>query len=236
MNKYIVDTNIWLDYPQVIEEENYELYSLTSVLKELDGLKKSLNPETSFNARRAAVYISHNIDKVKWINTEEKKIPVDNQLLEVCSNKNITLLTNDIYLKVRATIENIPVSGYSHKDDYDGVYYWYLKNNEYEEIFSNIYETGELPKNLEFLNENQYVIVKNLDFPYINKQGERDYEYIGAFVFREGKLKGIKNNLIKNKYINCIAPKNEEQSCLFDALGNREITIVYAGGKFGTGY
>lgn len=43
----IVDTNILLDYPQVIEEEK-DLLILTDVLKELDGLKRSPNSETAF--------------------------------------------------------------------------------------------------------------------------------------------------------------------------------------------
>jgi predicted ribonuclease YlaK len=32
-----------------------------------------------------------------------------------------------------------------------------------------------------------------------------------------------------------IGPRNPEQKCLFDILNNRNITIVYSGGKFGTG-
>ena len=237
MNRYIVDTNVWLDYPQIIEEKDFEIFVPTSVLKELDGLKKSNNSETAFNARRAAIDLSRHIDKIHWIDAEQYnnlKIPVDDQLIKFCQDKSIPLLTNDIYLKVRAKIEGIQVEGYSRKDTYDGAYYWYLNNDNYEDIFTNIYETREVPNGIE-LYENEYVIVKNTDFPIVNRNGEEDYDYINSFVYRDGELRGIKDCSIKNKFIDCIVPKNPEQACLFDALENRKATIIYAGGKFGTG-
>lgn len=98
----IVDTNILLDYPQIIEEEK-DLLILTDVLKELDGLKRSLNPETSFQARRAAVMISRNIEMLNFFSKLEKEnIPVDDKLIKVALTLNETLITNDVYLKVRA--------------------------------------------------------------------------------------------------------------------------------------
>ena len=184
MNRYIVDTNVWLDYPQIIEEKDFEIFVPTSVLKELDGLKKSNNSETAFNARRAAIYLSRHIDKIHWLDAEQYnnlKIPVDDQLIKFCQDKSIPLLTNDIYLKVRAKIEGIQVEGYSRKDTYDGAYYWYLNNDNYEDIFTNIYETREVPNGIE-LYENEYVIVKNTDFPIVNRNGEEDYDYINSFV------------------------------------------------------
>ena len=99
-----------------------------------------------------------------------------------------------------------------------------------------VYETGNIPEQLGLLYENQYIIAKNLDAPYINNNFKEDYETYGELVYRDGKLRGIKNLQIKNKYINCIVPRNSEQACLFDILNNKNITIAYAGGKFGTGY
>lgn len=51
MEKYIVDTNILLDYPQIIDIKNVEIIIPTCVLKELDGLKRNQNNDTAFNAR-----------------------------------------------------------------------------------------------------------------------------------------------------------------------------------------
>ena len=49
----------------------------TGVLRELDGLKRNINNETAFNARRAAVYISRNMDNIYWIDTDYMDIPVN---------------------------------------------------------------------------------------------------------------------------------------------------------------
>ena len=57
MEKYIVDTNILLDYPQIIDIKDVEIIIPTCVLRELDGLKRNQNNDTAFNARRAAVCI-----------------------------------------------------------------------------------------------------------------------------------------------------------------------------------
>jgi hypothetical protein len=53
------------------------------VLRELDGLKLNSNSEVAFKARRAAVVISRNIDKINFVDKwEDIKIPVDDKLLK----------------------------------------------------------------------------------------------------------------------------------------------------------
>ena len=103
--KKIIDTNVLLDYPQIVEKEDDNLIAL-SVLKELDGLKKHLNKEVAEKARRAAVYISRNLDKLKWDSTYRDKV-VDEQLLDITKENDGVLITNDVYLKVQAIIKGI---------------------------------------------------------------------------------------------------------------------------------
>ena len=62
---YLIDTNVLMDFPQVIEDL-CPIFITTDVLKELDGLKMSVNPDIAFKARRAAVVISRNLDKINW--------------------------------------------------------------------------------------------------------------------------------------------------------------------------
>ena len=233
----IIDSNVLLDYPQVVEDKNNQLIIATSVLKELDGLKKHINNDIAFNARRAAVYISRNLENIKFTADCEKwGIPVDDQLLRIAKESDGTLVTNDVYLKVRATIEGIKIKGYSNKDDYTGVEYWYIKTDEnlYNEDLEKIFTTGEIPEGLE-LYENQYLIVKDLNNPYVDKHGEKDYTVMGEFICKNNKLIKVKEKKIYNQWIDCIVPRNTEQACLFDALANKENTIIYAGGGFGRG-
>jgi hypothetical protein len=44
---YLIDTNVLMDFPQVIEELSPIVIS-TDVLKELDGLKMNVNPDVAF--------------------------------------------------------------------------------------------------------------------------------------------------------------------------------------------
>lgn len=234
---YIIDTNILLDYPQIIEDKNNQIYIATSVLKELDGLKKHINSDIAFNARRAAIYVSRNLNQILFVSEcEDWGIPVDDQLIKIARMKNGVLITNDVYLKVRAIINGVETKGYNNKDDYTGVEYWYIKTDEalYNEDLDKLYNTKEIPDGIK-LCENQYLIVKDLNNPVVNKHGEKDYTVMGKFICKNGKLNEVKDERIYNKWINCIVPKNAEQSCLFNALLNKNITILYAGGGFGKG-
>jgi len=135
-------------------------------------------------------------------------------------------LTNDVYLKVKAILHNIPTKGYSQKDDYCGVTYWEPELDElmYSNELEAALENGIIPKEFEGkLFENQYLIAHNGD------------EVLGIFKHRDNKLSVVKDLKIKNKYINSIRPRNAEQSCLFDGLMDRKNSIVYAGGGFGRG-
>lgn len=101
---------------------------------ELDGLKKNLNTDVAFKARRAAVIIARNLDFLYFnFSYEQEKIPVDDKLLKVTSdhkNDDAVLVTNDIYLKVKANIKNLPTCGYGGSEDYSGITYLNLVLDE----------------------------------------------------------------------------------------------------------
>lgn len=225
--KYIVDSNILIDFPAIVENTDYELIIPLCVLYELDGLKKNKNLTLASNARRAAVYISNNLDNLEFDEQDDwPEDTVDDKLLHYSQKHSATLLTNDVYLKVKAILHNIPTKGYSQKDDYCGITYWQPDLDElmYCEELEAAFEDGFVPKDFEGkLFENQYFIAHNND------------EIIGIFKFRNNRLSTVKDLKIKNKWINSIRPRNVEQSCLFDGLMDRDNTIVYAGGGFGRG-
>ena len=230
----IIDTNILLDYPQIIEKEN-DLVILTDVLRELDGLKISQNSETAFKARRAAITISRNLEKLIFNNDfEEKKLSVDDKLLCAAGTTKSTLITNDVYLKVKAMIKGVETTGYGIKDDYGGIETILIETDEnrYSEWLDYVLTNHEFPDEREIYN-NEFFIIKDTT---ASAEDDQDYEILAILVNRDGKIYQIKNEVIKNKWIDKIAPRNPEQECLFNALNNRNIGIVFAGGSFGTGY
>lgn len=234
----IIDTNILLDFPQIIEEES-NIIIITDVLKELDGLKMNPNFEIAFKARRAAVTISRNLDRIRFLDEyEEMKLPVDDKLLRYAEDKEGALITNDVYLKVKAHIKGIETHGYGSSEDYSGVRTLYLQTDEnrYHRDLDFMMNEHQFPDSNVQLCENEFVIVKDLRVPITNRHGEEDYETLATFIYSNGKLKNFFDGRIENKWFRKpIVPRNPEQSCLFEALSDRNKTIIYAGGKFGTG-
>lgn len=229
----IVDTNILLDYPQILFKEEEDIIILTDVLKELDGLKININPETAFKARRAAILISRNSEKIIFNEDfEDIKIPVDDKLLKAALQLKATLITNDVYLKIKATIKNIETHGYGSVEEYTGIRTILLAadENKYHPILEYILENKKLPDGEKQLNENEYIIVKNA-----SKEVNNDYELLFIGVNRNGQIEEVRKTAIYNNWINKITPKNLEQICLFEALQNKDISIVYAGGTYGCG-
>lgn len=218
----IVDTNVLLDFPKIIQEEE-NIVILTDVLRELDGLKLNPNPEVSFKARRAAVVISRNLSKLNFNDSLEKeKISVDDKLIESCTPEDI-LITNDVYLKIKAIIRGINTKGYGGTSDYQGVRYFEvdLETDPYNEELSKIINEHQY----EGMAENEYLIV--LD--------KNTKQLVDIFCNHNNILEQVVPYEIRNQWINKIYPKNPEQRCLFNALQRKDNTIIYAGGSFGTG-
>lgn len=229
--KKVLDTNVLLDYPQIVTKDT-ELWVIPLVvLKEIDGLKMNMNPETSRKARKAAVFVAKNMDNIIWDFTVEGS-SVDNILLDIVEKDcDSILVTNDVSLKVIAKAKGIPVEGYSWKDDYTGVLYVdpeTMSVDKYNEILSKLINTGEYDKENYKFSPGEYLIVP----PYCTDDGSKStiFKYNSEGFFEQISLRPT----IKNGWINTIRPRNDEQICLFDLL-NSDVPVVYAGGGYGTG-
>ena len=230
--KKVLDTNVLLDYPQIVTKDT-ELWVIPLVvLKEIDGLKMNMNPETSRKARKAAVFVAKNMDNIIWDFTVEGS-SVDNILLDiVAKDEDSILVTNDVSLKVIAKAKGIPVEGYSWKDDYTGVLYVEPETmdvDEYNEILSKLINTGEYDKENYKFSPGEYLIVP----PYCtdDKSKSTIFKYNSEGFFEQVPLR----QQIRNQWIDTIIrPRNDEQICLFDLL-NSNVPVVYAGGSYGTG-
>lgn len=236
MEVFIVDTNILLDYPNFIESKknNSKIYIIAEVLKELDGLKGNINPETAYKARRAAIVLSRNLKNLCWYSSdysEYKNLSTDDKLVYVTKRLNGTLVTNDVYLKIKCYMRDINTCGYSNNEDlnYGTVEISFdLDENGYNSDLDYILQNLVIPNSLNIkLNNNNYIILKN----------KNDNEVFGAYLYNNGKLEQIElqRDFIRNKFIDKIRPLNAEQSCLFHALKCKDNTILYAGGVYGSG-
>ena len=225
---YIIDTNVLLDYPNVLEEFD-DIMILTDVLKELDGLKLNVNTEVAFKARRAAVVLTRHYDEITWNSYyENDKMSVDDKIIAAAGSVHV-IVTNDVYLKVKAKIKDVKTRGYKIEDDYTGIrtVEVELDENGYNDWLNYTYENETFPDKFKAYN-NEFIFV-------VDKNKTED-NLLAIFQNKSGVAKSVhRDRIIKNKWIDTICPRNPEQKCLFQALYDDDISILYAGGQWGCG-
>ncbi len=116
INYYIIDTNVFVDYPDIISkiDKQYQIILSAKVIDELDYLKISLTDEQKKNVQKALKQINESIEKrnIKMDTADltllpndfNKKSP-DNFILSVAlryKNENPIMLTSDNGLQIKA--------------------------------------------------------------------------------------------------------------------------------------
>lgn len=116
INYYIIDTNVLVDYPDIISkiDKQYQIILSAKVIDELDYLKISLTDEQKKNVQKALKQINESIEKrnIKMDTADltllpndfNKKSP-DNFILSVAlryKNENPIMLTSDNGLQIKA--------------------------------------------------------------------------------------------------------------------------------------
>lgn len=115
-NLYIIDTNVFVDYPDIISRINkkYPVILSAKVIDELDNLKSKLDNESKRNVQKALKSINGHLDTrdLRLEISDFSLLPVDfskrspdNQILTVAlkfKNENPILLTSDNGLQIKA--------------------------------------------------------------------------------------------------------------------------------------
>lgn len=213
----LVDTNVLLDYPRIIE--NYDDIVLhISVLKELDNLKNK-NQEVGKKARKASNLIFANKNKITFNKDVIRDDYVDDALIYLAKKNKYIIVSNDINMLIKCEFENIESMTYSYpSDNYDGI--TRLEANRDNETIARIYEDG--PYNLS-LHENEYVFI---------------YDENNVDIFKNKKNELIKCPYLaidQTEYNEKVKPRNSEQRALIYTLLDKDNTIVFATGNYGTG-
>lgn len=213
----LVDTNVLLDYPRIIE--NYDDIVLhISVLKELDNLKNK-NQEVGKKARKASNLIFANKNKITFNKDVIRDDYVDDALIYLAKKNKYIIVSNDINMLIKCEFENIESMTYSYpSDNYDGI--TRLEANRDNETIARIYEGG--PYNLS-LHENEYVFI---------------YDENNVDIFKNKKNELIKCPYLaidQTEYNEKVKPRNPEQRALIYTLLDKDNTIVFATGNYGTG-
>ena len=115
MGEILVDTNVLMNNPDVLDNGNYVISGF--VIRELEKLKQSDNNERSYKARLAVRKIEENADKLEFVLEEPKNEfddydddYIDNRILTLCKQQGFSLLTGDLLLKMKARAVGVGVS------------------------------------------------------------------------------------------------------------------------------
>lgn len=115
-NLYIIDTNVFVDYPDIISkiDQKYSIVLSAKVLDELDKLKSTLDNEGKLKVQKALRFINQNMDKrsitmevadVSLLPLDFNKHSPDNLILSVALKfkyENPIVLTSDHGLQIKA--------------------------------------------------------------------------------------------------------------------------------------
>jgi len=206
---YIVDTNILLRYPKIFESK--EIIITIRSLEELDGLKKSSNSETAFNARRASRLISKFKDNLNFIIDKKEQLSVDDEIVYFAKKKRYDVYSNDVNVQIKCYMKGINCLPYEEEGQfYSGIKFLSLKfdANMYNPQIEKIINTKIPPFEM---RENEYLIISDSE----TEEVYSTFRYSNNEMILLGK-----SPIISNAYNKKIIPKNQEQKCLFDLLQN----------------
>lgn len=244
MTIYICDTNFILNYPECIND--YDIVITSHVSRELESLERYGNDSIKEKVRKVKRAIDSSsrvkFDVVDYTVRFDSRVDpnyTDNKLIQACLDMNYGLATNDLTLRRKAKMYNIPLLDINNRDsnhDYTGVLDLYLDPNNLNDA-QIISDFIEKPTYNRFeLKRNQYVVLWDKTKPKYNEKGEIvGYEPINQFRFDGNKIVKLKYKSIKESYDSKIKPINVKQKLAFDLMQNKDITIKALFGGFGTG-
>jgi predicted ribonuclease YlaK len=221
---YLLDTNVLLKYPSVLSHFDGEVALSIRVLEEIDGLKKNSNPEVAYEARRASHKILKVMDKIHFELKVNRKVSVDDSLIELAKKRGYTLITNDLNVIIKSNARKVKCQSYDKVEtNYTGVQYYTteLDENSYNEELEKMLDTCVPPMEM---RENEFLIVK-----------DQNGDAVCNLIFKNGKLKLLNGHAIKSDYAGKITPRNLEQDCLMELLYDGQVSIIAATGEYGTG-
>lgn len=224
MGKILVDTNVLMNKPDILDNGNYVISGF--VIRELEKLKQNENNERSYKARLAVRKIGENADKLEFVLEEPKNEfsdydndYIDNRILTLCKQQGFSLMTGDLLLKMKARAVGVEVVDVEEdEDDYKGYVEVYMTDEEYTDFYQNRLDLNEFD-----LLVNQYLIIKDSLTGDVLDALRFDGQYYVAV-----KTKGFKTNLFGS-----FKPYDYYQACVLDSLQNNQITMIK--GKPGSG-
>lgn len=256
MSKYILDTNVLLNNPDFIK--NNQVILVPTVLRELENLElKRSNYEMQYrirNAKRILKEYENNVTYVNFditIDTVHKYIGYETQygdniimsyvllLIEEYPEESSELVvyTDDVLLQQKLKskgVEYISTEEIYNQEDYSGIkIFHYDKNDdEHTELLSKLYSI-DCKENIFNLNPNEYLLVLESDV------ADEEVSFVDAFRFKNGNHESVtkKRNIMfsPNNDGTFVKPLNHRQSIAINSLNDDSIPVKIIKGKVASG-
>ena len=209
-----------LESMTIITSDMQKIYAMAE-----DKYRDSIN---KIRAERAIKIVSSCYKKIFFAPQKDITAFLKDCLDDGCKD-SYTIITNNVVLWSIADTYHIEVQKYETTSDYTGIQYLTLTfdENGYNEELDELLSTTKFDDVESPFCENEYLIVYDIDKPNTPHSMYR---------MQDGRLHPISLNpqSIKNSY-DTIKPKNAEQIALFNALFDKNISILLTVGQFGTG-
>ena len=256
MSKYILDTNVLLNNPDFIKNNNVIL--IPTVLRELENLElKRSNYEMQYRIRNAKRILKEYENNVTYVNfditvdTVHKYIGYETQYGDNIIMSYVLLLieeypedaselvvyTDDILLQQKLKskgVEYISSEEIYNQEDYSGIKIFHYNKNDDEdtELLSQLYSI-DCKENIFGLNPNEYLLV--LDSGITSEE----VSFVDAFRFRNGSHESItkKRNIMfsSNNDGTFVKPLNHRQSIAINSLNDDSVPVKIIKGKVASG-
>lgn len=219
-NRIVVDTNILLDYPQILTMcEDVVICDI--VVEELDNIiHGNRSDETKYQARVARNAIMNCETKTFHIMTEKEGIPQgwdknknDNLIILCAKQLDATLYTNDLLMQIKANSMSVPHESYhgeTSKEYYKGFKELVLYSHEYREINKN---RNENPCDLLI---NEYLIIRD----------KEDNEVVGMYKWTDTGLISVGTTKFSSAAFGTIEPRDVYQAIAMDSLLTAPFTVL----------
>jgi len=187
--KIVIDTNVLIDNPYILEDEEKEFIIPFVVIKELDKLKSNIN--IGYSARVASKIINENrlnnitIDSSGLTQSEIN----DDIIVNIAKKENAILMTQDLNMMIKAKsidVDFVNANNVKIIDrDFKGYYNVEMDSVYYYKTFSSLseFQVPEIEEYIKFENEvpiNSYLIItpenEHTNWQIVKKIKEDDIE------------------------------------------------------------
>jgi len=228
--KVVIDTNILIDHPEILNDKSLSPVIPYMVLSELDNLKR--NPDLKRSAQQAIKLLYNGIkeERITVTNIPTSITTPDEKIIKAAKKAQVPFMSNDIGAKAIAMSRNVKLIEAFEDETINYNYTGYFHINADLNYENDTVPIKEMQK-VEFENkldvkihENEYCIVDRVS-------GKSD-----IWVCRNDRVKRISQSMKPFRDAGIMdSPLDPEQMCALHSVMDNEVPLTVISGEVGTG-